>query len=102
MNPYDCRPSCLHLDPSMSWRPPTEYYLLADAKPEGDVIGYLAGHPITEMVVDRNGVRYHFVGVAPRASGSRFDLTSLRPGEWIVLPGLIYSVRKQKPGHSAK
>ena len=49
-----------------SRRLPTEYFVLADIAFEGGVIGYLAGRPIREAVTDRDGLRYRFVGVAPR------------------------------------
>lgn len=72
-------------------RLPTEYFVLADVAFEGAVIGYLAGRPIREAVSDRDGLRYRFVGVAPRLPGGGFDVLALRSGEWIVLPGLVYA-----------
>ncbi|MCA1404419.1 hypothetical protein I6F26_17155 [Ensifer sp. IC3342] len=70
---------------------PTEYFILANVHFEGRVIGHLAGRPIRETIVDNDGLRYRFVGVAPRDERGRFDVQSLQTGEWIVQPGLVYA-----------
>ncbi|WFU50850.1 hypothetical protein [Sinorhizobium terangae] len=70
---------------------PVEYFILANVQFEGSVIGHLAGRPIREIVIDDNGLQYRFVGVAPRDESGRFDVQSLRAGEWIVRPGLVYA-----------
>jgi hypothetical protein len=75
---------------------PIEYYILDDRRldarqAEGSVVGYLADRPIAGTVVDASGHRYRYAGLAPRLSDGRFDVGSLRPGEWIVKPGLIYT-----------
>ncbi|KRD63727.1 MULTISPECIES: hypothetical protein [Sinorhizobium/Ensifer group] len=77
--------------PKTSRRLPTEYFILADIAFEGAVIGSLAGRPIREAVRDGSGLCYRFVGVAPRLAGGGFDVLSLRSGEWIVEPGLVYA-----------
>ncbi|QKC80612.1 hypothetical protein [Mesorhizobium sp. NZP2077] len=74
-----------------SRRVPTEYFVLANLREQGTIIGRLAGHPIADTVVDARGRRYQFVGVAPRDRTGRFDVEALRTGEWIVQPGLIYA-----------
>lgn len=79
------------LSSKASRRLPTEYFVLADVRFEGAVIGYLAGRPIREAVTDGDGLRYRFVGVAPRLPGGGFDVLALRSGEWIVQPGLVYA-----------
>ncbi len=84
------------LAPKVSRRFPTEYFILANLRVEGGVIGHLADKPIAETVVDGNGFRYHFVGVAPHSADGRFDVDSLRPGEWIVQPGLVYIMEKSE------
>lgn len=82
---------------------PTEYFVLAEPKAQGAVIGQLAGHPIHDMVIDASGSRYHFVGVAPRDGRGRFDVEALRKGEWIVQPGLVYAADEpSKPSGSAR
>jgi hypothetical protein len=69
---------------------PHEYFLLSAAREEGPVVGYVNDRPIAGAVVDRNGSRYCFVGVAGRDHQGRLDVLSLRRGEWIVAPDLIY------------
>ena len=61
---------------------------------EGEVIGYFAGAPIRETVLDASGTRYHFVGIAQRDCDGRFNVNLLNPGEWIVQSGLIYAVEE--------
>ena len=79
------------LTSGVSHRVPTEYFVLANLREEGAIIGQLAGHPIADSVVDASGQRYRFVGVAPRDRTGRFDVEALRAGEWIVQPGLVYA-----------
>lgn len=74
-----------------SRRVPTEYFVLANLKEQGAIIGRLAGHPIADTVVDASGSRYRYVGVATRDADGRFDVEALRAGEWIVQPGLVYA-----------
>lgn len=69
---------------------PVEYYMLAEPRPDGPVVGYYAGRPIADAVVDCFGRRFTYAGVAPRIRSGRYDVGSLRPGEWIVEPGLVY------------
>jgi hypothetical protein len=69
---------------------PVEYLILVDPRPDGPVVGYYAGRPIAAAVVDYFGHRFTYAGVAPRLHSGRYDIESLRPGEWIVEPGLIY------------
>lgn len=69
---------------------PTEYFILANLQQAGPVVGHLAGNPIRETVIDEDGRQYRFTGVMPRGPNGRFAVETLRPGEWIVQPGLIY------------
>lgn len=69
---------------------PHEYFLLDAARTEGPVVGHLRGKPISAAVVDRHGSRYRFVGVAARDRQGRLDVLSLKHGEWIVAPDLVY------------
>jgi len=73
---------------------PTEYFILANLQSDGPVVGHLAGKPIREAVIDQNGRRYRFAGVMPRTRGGRFAVENLRPGEWIVQPGFIYTLEE--------
>lgn len=74
---------------------PVEYFILSNLRSEGATIGHLAGKPIPETVVDASGHCYRFAGVAPRAADGRFDVESLRTGEWIVQPGLVYLMEEK-------
>lgn len=85
------RPHSAWLTSRVSHRVPTEYFVLANLKEQGAIIGQLAGHPIADTVVDASGLRYRYVGVAPRDRTGRFDVEALRAGEWIVQPGLVYA-----------
>lgn len=69
---------------------PIEYFMLVEPRPDGPVVGYYAGRAIAAAVLDYFGRRFAYVGVAPRLRSGRYDVDSLRPGEWIVEPGLIY------------
>ncbi|MBZ9654534.1 hypothetical protein [Phyllobacterium lublinensis] len=84
----------LALNPKVSRNLPMEYFLLTRVTSEGGIIGHIDGTPIAETVVDGNGSRYHFAGIAPRYSDGRFNVESLRSGEWIVEPGLVYLMEK--------
>lgn len=53
----------------------------------GRVIGSYLEEPIPECLLMTNGDRYEFVGTLPQP----LDLTQLRPGQIMLLPGLIYS-----------
>jgi hypothetical protein len=69
---------------------PVDYSILIEPRPDGPVVGYYAGRPIAAAVVDLFGRRFTYAGIAPRLRNGRYDATSLRPGEWIVEPGLVY------------
>ncbi|CCV16192.1 hypothetical protein [Mesorhizobium sp. STM 4661] len=75
---------------------PAESFILANPRSEGATIGHLADKPISETVVDGSGHRYRYVGVAPRSTDGRFDFDSLRKGEWIVRPGLVYLLEESR------
>jgi hypothetical protein len=70
---------------------PHEYFLLDAAKADGPVVGHLHGKPISAVVIDRNGGCYRFVGVAARDGRGRLDVMSLKQGEWILAPDLVYA-----------
>lgn len=80
------------LAPRLGRNIPVEYFVLANLKNKGAVIGRLADHPISEALVDGQGSSYRYVGVAPRGIDGRYDVEALRPGEWIVQPGLVYAL----------
>jgi hypothetical protein len=73
-------------------------YLLSEIRADGPVLGYCAGQPIWEAVVDRLGHRYVFTGVAVYRRDGRIDLNALGRGERLLEPGLIYRRdRSEKP-----
>jgi hypothetical protein len=67
-----------------------EQYHLSDTRADGPMLGYCAGHPIFSAIVDGFGQRYVFAGVAVRRWDGDVDVAALRPGEWLLEPGLIY------------
>jgi len=67
-----------------------EFFILGRVRPEGDVVGRLGDLPIPEQMIGEDGQHYVFEGVAVRRPSGRFDVRGLRPGEWIVRPGLVY------------
>lgn len=67
-------------------------YQIVEPQRAGAAIGYLAGAPIAETVIDLFGRHFAFTGVARRKCDGSYDLDSLRPGEFIAEPGLIYQM----------
>jgi hypothetical protein len=67
-----------------------EFFILSNVRAEGSVVGHLGELPIPSRVVGEDGQRYVFEGVAARRPSGRFDVRTLRAGEWIVRPGLVY------------
>jgi hypothetical protein len=63
---------------------------MVEPRPAGPTIGLYRGLPIAERVVDQFGRRFFYVGLASRRRDGRFDVASLRAGEFIVEPGLVY------------
>jgi len=68
----------------------TEYSMIIEPRAEGAVIGYFAGKPISESVVDCFGRRFSYVGLASRQRNGQFDVAQLKVGEFIAEPGLVY------------
>lgn len=83
-------PTRFRLSPRVGRSVPTEYFVLANLRHDGPVVGHLDDQPIHEMVTDGNGLRYHYAGLAPRDTNGQLDVEALRAGEWIVKPGLVY------------
>ncbi len=70
---------------------PVEYFMLQEPQGEGPAVGCFAGQAISERMTDYLGQHYRFAGIAPRLRDGRYDVDALRPGEWLVEPGLIYA-----------
>jgi hypothetical protein len=68
-----------------------DYSILHHTSPRGPVIGLLDGCEFSAFVQDEFGRLFAYCGVAPRLSNGAFDDAALKEGEFIVLPGLIYS-----------
>lgn len=77
---------------------PVDYFILVEPRADGPIVGFYAGHPIAAAVVDYFGRRFIYAGVAPRLRSGRYDGDSLRPGEWIVEPGLVYYTDPEESG----
>jgi hypothetical protein len=75
-----------------------ELSLVAEPRPLGPIIGHLAGVGFAETVGDSFGRCFTYQGVMPRGPDGEFDLESLRRGEFIVQPGLLYRLEGTKPG----
>ena len=86
--------SLFRLAPRVSRSLPIEYFVLANLRFLGPVIGRLAGAPIHATVVDQSGACYRYAGLARRDPDGRFDVDALRRDEWIVQPGLIYAAEE--------
>lgn len=71
---------------------------MAEPRPLGPIIGHLAGVGFAETVGDAFGRRFTYQGVMPRGPGGDFDLESLRRGEFIVPPGLLYRLEGMTRG----
>ena len=79
----------------------TDYYLIVEPRPEGETIGVFADRPISEAVRDCFGRSYDFVGAAPRRQNGLFDIDALKPGEFIVPPGLVYRMIMMRQNSAA-
>lgn len=71
---------------------PYEYFELDVSSSAGPVVAAINGRPAPASVMDRNGRRYSFAGIAARDRNGRLDVAALRRGEWIVAPDLVYEL----------
>jgi hypothetical protein len=71
-------------------RIPVDYFMLLEPQPDGPTVGFYADQEIAAAVIDADGRRYLYAGVAPRLRSGRYDLDALREDEWLVEPGLVY------------
>jgi|SRR6516225_10185914 hypothetical protein len=72
--------------------PYAPFLAVVNPQTEGPVVGSYAGQPIAASVVDCFGRRYFYAGAAPRDCNGQYDFDALAPGEWIVEPGLVYTL----------
>jgi hypothetical protein len=68
------------------------YSIMVEPRPVGATIGLYRGLPIAERVVDLFNRRYSFVGVIGRRRDGQYDVDALKPGQFVVEPGLVYSL----------
>ena len=78
-----------------------EYSMIVDPRPDGEIIGYYAGKPISERIVDVFGRHFAYVGLAPRRQDGRFDVDQLKTGEFIAGVGLVYRLISSNAGGPA-
>jgi hypothetical protein len=75
---------------SISRDKPIEYSMIHSARSAGPAIGTYAGEEIYESIVDEFGRLFYFTGIAPRRLDGGFAAEALKPGEFILQPGLVY------------
>ena len=68
------------------------YSIMVEPRPAGATIGLYRGLPIAERVVDLFNRRYSFVGVIGRRRDGQYDIDALKPGQFVVEPGLVYDL----------
>jgi hypothetical protein len=68
------------------------YSIMVEPRPAGATIGVYRGLPVAEQVVDLFDRRYSFVGVIGMRSDGQYDVDALKPGQFIVEPGLVYEI----------
>ena len=72
------------------------YSIMVEPRAAGATIGLYRGLPIAERVVDLFNRRFVFVGVIGRRRDGQYDVDALKPGQFVVEPGLVYSL--EAPG----
>ena len=72
--------------------------MLLHPRADGPVLGTYAEQPIPAAIVDADGRRYTYAGVAPRLGDGHYDLAALRADEWLIEPGLVYRGDRAKSG----
>jgi len=68
------------------------YSIMVEPRPAGATIGLYRGLPIAERVVDRFNRRFTYVGVIGRRRDGQYDVDALKPGQFVVEPGLVYGL----------
>jgi len=79
----------------------TDYHIVLEPRPDGPLIGFYDGQPIAAAILDYFGRRFVYQGIAPRRRDGKYDVKLLRPGEWIVEPGLVYSIASERTAKAA-
>jgi hypothetical protein len=71
---------------------PREFFMLRDTRSVGTVIGHYDGHDIAEKIIDCDGNRYTYHGLARYRLDGRLDLEALKPGQYVVEPCFVYAL----------
>ena len=69
------------------------YSIIVEPRPVGARIGLYRGLPIAERVVDHFNRRFTYVGVIGRRRDGHYDVNALKPGQFVVEPGLVYGLK---------
>ena len=65
---------------------------MVEPRPAGATIGLYRGRPIAERVVDQFDRCFTYVGVIGRRGDGQYDVNALKPGQFVVEPGLVYDL----------
>jgi hypothetical protein len=68
------------------------YSIMVEPRPVGATIGLYRGLPIAERVVDQFNRRFTYLGVIGRRRDGNYDVNALKPGQFVVEPGLVYGL----------
>jgi hypothetical protein len=66
--------------------------IMVEPRPVGATIGVYRGLPIAERVVDHFNRCFTFAGVIGRRRDGQYDVDALKPGQFVVEPGLVYDL----------
>lgn len=80
------------MPPNRCPEPDIEFYRLYNARPDGAIVARYRDQPVSEVVIDEQGQRYVFAGLALRRGDGSYDVKGLKAGEVILEPGLIYQL----------
>jgi hypothetical protein len=68
------------------------YSIMVEPRPAGATIGLYRGLPIAERVIDQFNRRFTYVGIVGRRRDGQYDVNALKPGQFVVEPGLVYGL----------
>ena len=74
------------------------YSIMVEPRPAGATIGLYRGLPIAERVVDQFNRRFTFAGIIGRRRDGQYDVDALKPGQFVVEPGLVYDLNSGEGG----
>jgi len=74
------------------------YSIMVEPRRAGATIGLYRGLPIAERVVDQFDRRFTFAGIIGRRRDGQYDVNALKPGQFVVEPGLVYDLETAEGG----